>query len=495
MFFSELCMQSDRSAETFASTKHKNLDNEKKEIVMITDALSDVRVKYHIVAKEIGHGHYGVVRKCQNRETKEWFAIKSIRKSKVNKIEVLLREIEILEQVDHPNIINLMEVHEDVKYLHLITELCTGGELFDRIIAKTNSDEGHFSEKDAACLIRSILVAIKYCHEEKQIVHRDLKPENFLFENSDENSNIKIIDFGLSRHDDQAFGVMQTKVGTPYYVAPEVLKREYTKSCDIWSIGVISYILLCGYPPFYGDSDTQIFDSVRSGTYDYPSPDWDEISQSAKDFIGCLLKLDPSKRLTASEALEHQWLLDLESNQGSQMSYTGKKTAEFQKYMGMKKLQKAAMAHISSSLTKAEVGSLGQLFGEIDQNKDGIISLEELAKAVESGNFSGSFLDGLRKLQEDLKLSKENTCIFWKDFLAATMDKSIMIQNDKIQLAFDKFKRSDSNYLSVEDLMRIFGNEAQARELVGDIDLDGDGQISFEEFKQAMKRAASENEK
>lgn len=148
-------------------------------------------------------------------------------------------------------------MYEDAKYLHLITELCTGGELFDRIIAKTKSREGHFSEHDAAKLIRDILDAIAYCHD-KQIVHRDLKPENFLYKTEAEDSPIKIIDFGLSRHDDQDFGIMKTKVGTPYYVAPEVLNREYTNSCDVWSIGVIAYILLCGYPPFYGDSDYQV---------------------------------------------------------------------------------------------------------------------------------------------------------------------------------------------------------------------------------------------
>ena len=153
-----------------------------------------------------------------DRETKEWFAIKSIRKSKVSKIEVLKREIEILKEVDHPNIIKLISVHEDQKYIHLITELCTGGELFDRIIAKTQSEEGHFSERDAANLVWCILDAIHYCHEVQQIVHRDLKPENFLFLTEEEDSPVKIIDFGLSRHDDQAFGVMKTKVGTPYYV-------------------------------------------------------------------------------------------------------------------------------------------------------------------------------------------------------------------------------------------------------------------------------------
>jgi len=231
-----------------------------------------------------------------DRKTKEWCAIKSIRKSKVNKIEVLKREIEILKEVNHPHIIRLIEVHEDAKYLHLITDLCTGGELFDRIIAKTQSPEGHFSEKDAANLIRNILDAIAYCHDEKQIVHRDLKPENFLFASNADDAPVKIIDFGLSRHEVHPGSMMKTKVGTPYYVAPEVLKRKYSKSCDIWSIGVITYILLCGYPPFYGDSDNQIFDSVRAGKFDFPSPEWDTMSDAAKDFICCLLKKDPEKR-------------------------------------------------------------------------------------------------------------------------------------------------------------------------------------------------------
>ena len=143
--------------------------------VMITDTLSDVRIKYHINPKEIGHGHYGVVRKCMDRETNIWYAIKSIRKSKVGKVDVLKREVALLKECDHPNIIKLIEVHEDQKYLHLITELCTGGELFDRIIEKTQSDEGHFSEQDGANLVRCILDAIAYCHDQKGIVHRDLK--------------------------------------------------------------------------------------------------------------------------------------------------------------------------------------------------------------------------------------------------------------------------------------------------------------------------------
>jgi calcium-dependent protein kinase len=174
--------------------------------------------RYHINPKELGHGHYGVVRKCMDRETNEWYAIKSIRKAKVSKIEVLKREIEILKEVKHPNIIELIDVFEDSKYLHLVTELCTGGELFDRIIAKTQSAEGHFSEHDAAQLVCDILDAIQYCHDVKGIVHRDLKPENFLYLTEEEDAPIKIIDFGLSRHNDANHGVMKTKVGKFIYI-------------------------------------------------------------------------------------------------------------------------------------------------------------------------------------------------------------------------------------------------------------------------------------
>lgn len=164
----------DESAHTFAAnaTHSASGHHARQNPEMITDALSDVRVHYHIEAKELGHGHYGIVRKCMHRKTEEWYAIKSIRKSKVSKIEVLKREIEILKEVDHPNIIKLTEVYEDERYLHLITEICSGGELFDRIIAKTQSKEGHFSEHDAAILVRDILDAIRYCHDEKGIVHR-----------------------------------------------------------------------------------------------------------------------------------------------------------------------------------------------------------------------------------------------------------------------------------------------------------------------------------
>ena len=381
----------DSSAVTLGDAKINNRRDIHPHPVMITDTLSDVRVKYHINPKEIGHGHYGVVRKCMDRETKVWYAIKSIRKSKVGKIDVLKREVELLRECDHPNIIKLIEVHEDQKYLHLITELCTGGELFDRIIEKTQSAEGHFSERDAANLVRCILDAIAYCHDQKGIVHRDLKPENFLFSSKDEDAIIKIIDFGLSRHDDMKAGIMNTKVGTPYYVAPEVLNREYTKSCDIWSIGVITYILLCGYPPFYGDTDNQIFDSVRTGRFDFPSPDWDGISDSAKDFICSMLRRDPQKRISAAKGLEHTWIKEMagEAN-ASRKGHRRQRTSiaiapqsiAFIKYRDMHKLKKAALGWLATNSTNDDLTALKEVFKKIDVNNDGTITLEELDQCL-----------------------------------------------------------------------------------------------------------------
>jgi len=461
--------------------------------VMITDVLTNVKKRFHVNKDEIGHGHYGVVRKCMDRETGEWYAIKSIRKSKVNKVEILRREIDILKNVSHPNIIRLIEVHEDVKYIHLITELCTGGELFDRIIAKTQSPEGHFSERDAAGFVVSILDAIAYCHNEMHVIHRDLKPENFLLASKAEDAPIKIIDFGLSRYDVAPGNMMRTKVGTPYYVAPEVLNKNYDKSCDIWSIGVITYILLCGYPPFYGDSDSQIFDSVRSGKFDFPSPEWDSISKAAKDFVCCLLKKDPKKRLTATEAMQHKWILQFasgEETRNSNLKHSKRRSQVFKAYMGMKKLKKAALGHIANQLTPAEIERLGIVFKSIDEENAGSMTLKELDKALTSENFSPDLLQRLRNLREDLSLTGDER-VNWKDFYAAMMDKSLLIKEDKVRLAFDLFRNKEDHCLKINELTSILGGEKATRGIIDLEDLEGDC-ISYEEFRTKLTGSFTE---
>jgi len=223
---------------------------------------------------------------------------------------LLQREIDIMRKLKHKNIIGLEEVFDEPDNIYLVLELVTGGELFDQIVSR-----GTYSERDAASVIRQILEAVEYMHT-NGIAHRDLKPENLLCGGVNGDS-IKVTDFGLSK--DYANATLRTSCGTPDYVAPEVLKGQpYDNSVDIWSIGVITYILLCGFPPFYGSNDQQIFEKILKAEYDFPSPDWDGISQEAKDFIQAILVLDFNRRPTAADCLEAPWIVSAAPTQDLQ---------------------------------------------------------------------------------------------------------------------------------------------------------------------------------
>lgn len=254
----------------------------------------------------LGTGHFSKVKLGIQRKTGEKCAIKIIEKPQGSKIAMLKAEVDILTKCDHPNVVKMYAVYETDTHLFLCLELLTGGELFDRIISK-----GHYSEEDARRLTVTLLEATKYLHAQG-IAHRDLKPENILLKDDTEDAAIKITDFGLSKifADDLAGEVvMKTACGTPGYVAPEVLTHEiYSEQVDMWSIGVIVYILLCGFPPFYGDNDAQMFKKIKAGQYKFLTPYWDPISADAKDFVSKLLLVDPKKRLNSTDALNHPWV-------------------------------------------------------------------------------------------------------------------------------------------------------------------------------------------
>ncbi|XP_065909896.1 calcium/calmodulin-dependent protein kinase type 1-like [Dysidea avara] len=266
----------------------------------------DPRVTQKYSIKEtLGRGAFSEVVKAQDRETGTQYAIKIIDKKQLKgKEEALQNEIEVLRKVSHPNIVKLYEMYDDKSKVYLVMELVCGGELFDRIVEK-----GTYTEKDASELIAQILGGVNYLHSQG-IVHRDLKPENLLCY-SKEDSKIMISDFGLSKiaSEPETMPAMQTACGTPGYVAPEVLRRQpYNQAVDCWSIGVIAYILLCGYPPFYDEEDSELFKQIMKGTYEFDSPYWDDISDSAKNFITHLMELDPKKRYNCEQALKHPWI-------------------------------------------------------------------------------------------------------------------------------------------------------------------------------------------
>ncbi|NWU23400.1 KCC1G kinase, partial [Dyaphorophyia castanea] len=261
---------------------------------------SNIR-KTFIFMEALGSGAFSEVFLVKQKSTGKLFALKCIKKSPLNRDSSLENEIAVLKKIKHENIVTLEDIYESTTHFYLVMQLVSGGELFDRIL-----ERGVYTEKDASLVIQQVLTAVKYLHE-NGIVHRDLKPENLLYLTPEENSKIMITDFGLSKMEQS--GIMSTACGTPGYVAPEVLaQKPYSKAVDCWSIGVITYILLCGYPPFYEETESKLFEKIKEGYYEFESPFWDDISESAKDFIRHLLEKNPSVRFTCEEALRHPWI-------------------------------------------------------------------------------------------------------------------------------------------------------------------------------------------
>lgn len=214
-------------------------------------------------------------------------------------------------------------------------ELMNGGELFDRIVEKEA-----YSEKEAASTIKPIVDAIRYCHE-NGIIHRDLKPENLLYESEESTSIIKITDFGLARFVQEELAT--TACGTPGYIAPEIVEgKGYGKEVDYWSIGIILYIMLCGFPPFYDDNNQKLFEAITSCKYEFPSPYFDKVSDAAKDLISKILVRDPKERLNADQILSHQWIVDLGNN--NNLSEVPAKIKEYTAKMRLKKAGQAIIA-------------------------------------------------------------------------------------------------------------------------------------------------------
>lgn len=293
---------------------------------------------FYIIKDKIGEGTFGIVRRVTHKETGEDFAMKTIKNEQLDSDESsnINLEIEILSQVSHPNIVQTIEIYEEQTHIHIIMELIEGGELFDKIVEKD-----HYSEKEASDTIRPIIDAIKYCHE-MGIVHRDLKPENLLYTSSGPGGIIKISDFGLARFFDE--DLMTTACGTPGYVAPEILEgRGYGFEVDFWSLGVIIYIMLCGFPPFYEESNEQLFEMIKRGEYDFPSPAWDSISEMAKDLIRNCLKINPAERFGADQILAHEWIAGEETPRRNMPQVT-EKIREFNSRRKFRKFANTALA-------------------------------------------------------------------------------------------------------------------------------------------------------
>ncbi|XP_029562386.1 calcium/calmodulin-dependent protein kinase type IV [Salmo trutta] len=292
--------------------------------------------EFYTMGPELGRGATSVVFRTEEKKTQKPYAAKVLKKTIDKKI--VRTEIGVLLRLSHPNIIRLKEIFETETDIALILELVTGGELFDRIV-----ERGYYSERDAAHVIKQILEAVAYLHE-NGVVHRDLKPENLLYADLSLDARLKIADFGLSKIIDEQV-TMKTVCGTPGYCAPEILRgNAYGPEVDMWSVGVILYILLCGFEPFFDPrGDQYMYSRILNCDYEFVSPWWDEVSLNAKDLVSKLIVQDHHKRLTVKEALEHPWVLG-KAARFSHMDTTQRKLQEFNARRKLKAIMKAVVA-------------------------------------------------------------------------------------------------------------------------------------------------------
>lgn len=456
----------------------------------VLDSDTQEVTELYTLGKVLGRGQFGTTRLATEKATGQTFACKSISKRKLlskEDIEDVRREVQILHHLGgHPNITQLKGAYEDRHSVHLVMELCEGGELFDRIVSR-----GHYSEKDAATMVRTMVKVVGHCHA-LGVIHRDLKPENFLLVNQSEDSPLKGCDFGLSvffRPDE----IFTDIVGSAYYVAPEVLRRKYGKEADIWSTGVILYILLSGVPPFWGETEQQIFDSILKGKLDFASDPWPRISDDAKDCLRRMLQQDPKRRATANEILQHSWMK--EHGTASSAPLDNIILKRMQGFSAMNKLKRQALMLIASSLAPEELAGLRAIFQAIDIDKSGTITVEEMKQGLKS---QGSVVTEteLNNLMQQLDANKDGT-IDYEEFVAGTINLAHLNKSDNLAIVFEQFDENKDGVLSREELTKALkstgvdvSNEVQ--KIIDEVDTNGDGQIDYEEFCHMMNAGNEE---
>jgi len=450
--------------------------------------------------KTLGEGAFAVVKEGQKKGTRETYAIKIVTKAKLTEEDdlALQDEIQILSALRHPHIIRLYETFEDPKFYYLVTEEMHGGELFDRVVAKS-----YYNEKEARDVTKILLSAVGYCHS-RDVAHRDLKPENLLLQSPDDDANLKIADFGFAKLCKGGQDCLTTQCGTPGYVAPEILEGDpYGVKADMWSIGVITYILLGGYPPFIEQDQKKLFRKIRKGEYEFHEEYWGTVSKEAKDLIVSMLTVNPHKRVSATQALENPWITG--SDAALAKKDLGKNLEEFKKFNAKRKFKAAVKGVVATNmmksfvggkkgtslerkLTEEDVADLRETFSMFDKDGGGTISLQELQGVMKKLGSSVT----QKELKEMISSVDENNDgeIDFDEFL--NMMRKMPDSENELKQAFVVFDADGDGTTSRSELKKImlkFGQtltDAELDAVMAEVDENGDGVISFEEFKLAM---------
>ncbi|XP_016507826.1 calcium-dependent protein kinase 28-like isoform X1 [Nicotiana tabacum] len=413
--------------------------------------------KRFTIGKLLGHGQFGYTYVATHKSNGDRVAVKRIEKNKMVlpiAVEDVKREVKILKALSgHENVVQFNNAFEDDNYVYIVMELCEGGELLDRILAKKDS---HYAEKDAAIVVRQMLKVAAQCHLHG-LVHRDMKPENFLFKSPKEDSPLKATDFGLSDFI-RPGKKFQDIVGSAYYVAPEVLKRRSGPESDVWSIGVITYILLCGRRPFWDKTEDGIFKEVLRNKPDFRRKPWPTISNSAKDFVKKLLVKDPRARLTAAQALSHPWVR--EGGDASEIPLDISVLSNMRQFVKYSRLKQFALRALASTVDEEELADVRDQFSAIDVDKNGVISLEEMRQAL-AKDLPWKMKES--RVLEILQAIDSNTdgLVDFPEFVAATLHVHQLEEHnstkwqERSQAAFEKFDVDRDGFITPEELRMV----------------------------------------
>ncbi|XP_033514247.1 calcium-dependent protein kinase 28-like [Nicotiana tomentosiformis] len=448
--------------------------------------------KRFTIGKLLGHGQFGYTYVATHKSNGDRVAVKRIEKNKMVlpiAVEDVKREVKILKALSgHENVVQFNNAFEDDNYVYIVMELCEGGELLDRILAKKDS---RYAEKDAAIVVRQMLKVAAQCHLHG-LVHRDMKPENFLFKSSKEDSPLKATDFGLSDFI-RPGKKFQDIVGSAYYVAPEVLKRRSGPESDVWSIGVITYILLCGRRPFWDKTEDGIFKEVLRNKPDFRRKPWPTISNSAKDFVKKLLVKDPRARLTAAQALSHPWVR--EGGDASEIPLDISVLSNMRQFVKYSRLKQFALRALASTVDEEELADVRDQFSAIDVDKNGVISLEEMRQAL-AKDLPWKMKES--RVLEILQAIDSNTdgLVDFPEFVAATLHVHQLEEHNSIkwqersQAAFEEFDVDRDGFITPEELRMHTGLKGSIDPLLEEADIDKDGKISLSEFRRLLRTAS-----
>eukprot|EP00929_Paragymnodinium_shiwhaense_P097329 TRINITY_DN59055_c0_g1_i2.p1 TRINITY_DN59055_c0_g1~~TRINITY_DN59055_c0_g1_i2.p1 ORF type:complete len:555 (+),score=146.07 TRINITY_DN59055_c0_g1_i2:122-1786(+) len=435
---------------------------------------------YDLEKKVLGEGYNGQVTLAKSKRGGHKYAVKPFKLTSIDKEkrDELASECEIFLGMDHPHVARLVDVYESAESLQLVMECMTGGELFTRIQKRKR-----FSEQDASEATRQMLLAINYLHSHG-VVHRDLKLENFLYE-SEESEHLKLIDFGFSKVW-KPNTKMALSCGTLSYVAPEVLGKNYTSQCDMWSLGVIVFILLVGYMPFSGSENNQIRD-IKKANYLVKKDKWETVSAVATDFVKGLLVVDPAQRMTPSKALEHDFVKEQHRMSHRESAVDTTVVEALANFGQASAFRRACMNVMAWSLTVEERQKVRDAFLELDVDRTGVIKLWEFKQALDK-HFHLS--DDQAKAAFAALDTGHTDEIHYSEFLAAMCSTRIALHEDLLRNTFKRFDTDNSGYITAQNLRDVLGQSFEGKQvesLLKEVDFNTDGKISYDEFLDYLR--------